>query len=470
MCESPISIRARFSVGSHTTQPVSRYVPCSNCIECRDTKQNGWRLRLKYECEDLYQRGGYGLFVTLSYNPSHLPFKVFNGKKIPCFSPSDIDSLLNNLKVYMHRNFGKGSYRYFLCSEYGHFTKRQHYHLMLLCEKHVDNYVSVVEQIRKIWSENRNLGFVFPKYKNGRYIDDEGNENSPLFRDPKASSIYASKYITKDMSYFDLPDVADWLQSDKDNKRYAAFHRQSKGIGLALYNKLSQLPKEELLKVLVNGIYDPYTQYHQPIPDYITSKFVYEFHKRCKDYDHHFVNGKLVHDPYIYDRYVTPLGYEYFLRYAKRRFTQTCLDILNFSIIEQYNLCQDDINKLSMLHLLYDGYNLRALNKMKLSCDCAPLFDLDTFCHLYAETKRLLYKRNDFYPAGSRYLSSVEINDIKELQVYLLLFRQWRKDILVNKNIPKIKERLDRSAYIHRYRHKYNILNVPQEITSLPFT
>ena len=121
MCTTTLHIRAKSLLG------MSYDVPCGNCLECRSLSQNSWVTRLGFDLKDLYDNGGLAVFLTFTYNNELLPTSAFLGKEfIPCFRREDILGFLNNLKVLVNRRYGKGMYKYFLCSEYGKFTKRPH--------------------------------------------------------------------------------------------------------------------------------------------------------------------------------------------------------------------------------------------------------------------------------------------------------------------------------------------------------
>ena len=164
MCTTTLHIRPKSLLG------MSYDVPCGNCLECRSLSQNSWVTRLGFDLKDLYERGGVAVFLTFTYNNDCLPYCAFLSEvPIPCFRRDDVLSFFNKLKVYVHREYGKGMYKYFFCSEYGKFTKRPHYHGLFLLEPGVDA-TWFAETCRALWSH----GFMFPRYKDDRYIDNLG--------------------------------------------------------------------------------------------------------------------------------------------------------------------------------------------------------------------------------------------------------------------------------------------------------
>lgn len=89
----------------------------------------------------------------------------------------------------MYRKYGRGAYKYFIAMEYGKNTKRQHLHGLFFLSSAVD-YVFFCELCRELWT----YGYTFPKYdkRTRRYVDDDGNDNSPLIRSRVKGSIYVS--------------------------------------------------------------------------------------------------------------------------------------------------------------------------------------------------------------------------------------------------------------------------------------
>lgn len=189
MCTSTLHINPKSYLG------MSLDVPCGQCLECRSLSQNSWVTRLGFDLKDLYSRGGVAVFLTFTYNNECLPWSNFGFNsygKIPVFQRKDQLSFLNNLKVYVHRKYGKGMYKYFFCAEYGKYTKRPHYHGLFMLEPCVDP-TWFAELCRKLWD----YGFMFPRRKGDRYVDNNGATSSVTLRNLQGACKYVSKYITK---------------------------------------------------------------------------------------------------------------------------------------------------------------------------------------------------------------------------------------------------------------------------------
>lgn len=86
-------------------------IACGQCVGCRLERSRQWAIRCVHEA----QMHNENCFITLTYNPKHLP--------------KDKSLNVEHFKKFMKR-FRKryGKVRYFHCGEYGEKTKRPHYH------------------------------------------------------------------------------------------------------------------------------------------------------------------------------------------------------------------------------------------------------------------------------------------------------------------------------------------------------
>lgn len=274
MCTSTIRIMPKKHLG------MSYDVPCGDCLECRSLSQNSWVTRLGFDLQDLYSNGGKAIFLTFTYNEDCLPhtdFGLLDYDIVPCFDHEDILRTLNKLKVYVNRKYGKGQYKYFWCSEYGKFTKRPHYHALFMLQKDVDS-VWFAETCRQLWD----FGFMFPRRKGDRYVDNKGCTSSIELRNRQAACKYVSKYITKDLDYCNLPVIKKYLDVRKslpvDVRRYynkfLPKHFQSKGIGASLLKH--GCDPVTLLDYVKNGIYNPTTCKMDVLPRYYVEKLCFD--------------------------------------------------------------------------------------------------------------------------------------------------------------------------------------------------
>lgn len=271
MCTNPLHLQ-RPNLG------FSFDVPCNTCLECQSASQDSWLFRLSCDLDALYRRNGFGVFLTFTYSDVCLPHSDFGLRcePQPCFNSDDSTRFLNKIKVYMSRTYGKGSYKYFVCSEYGKFTKRPHLHALFLLESFVDFY-QFCEKCRQYWT----YGFTFPRQVNGRYYDNNMHLTTPLLHNPQQCCKYVIKYITKDMFFYELPLIQRYIDVRKDLpsnvrshfNKYLPHHFQSKGIGSSFFSKCDT-PKS-LLNCVTNGVVNPATLKVVQLPRYYVEHFAF---------------------------------------------------------------------------------------------------------------------------------------------------------------------------------------------------
>lgn len=291
MCTSPLHLH-RPNLG------FSFDVPCYDCLECRSASQDSWVFRLGSDLDDLYKRKGFAVFLTFTYNDKCLPHTDFGlrGYEVSCFSADDVSRFLNKIKVYMSREYGRDSYRYFWCSEYGKFTKRPHYHALFMLRKDVD-FVQFCEKCRQYWLH----GFMFPKFQNGRYVDNFGHTTSPLLHNPQHACKYVCKYITKDIDFYALPTIKKYVEIrnilPKDIRTHfnkcLPRHFQSKGIGQSFFSSCST--PDSLLECIEHGVVNPTNRRIVQIPRYYVEKFAFS-HKVVKIQGNNHVIRNLLDD------------------------------------------------------------------------------------------------------------------------------------------------------------------------------
>lgn len=309
MCTSPLTIINKSPYQVYDLSPKKYQVPCGKCLECRSLVQSDWCTRLSYEINMFYRNGGIGVFLTFTYNDDNLP--VFAPLNQPCFRHDDVLKFLDRLNLYMQRTYGPYMYKYFICSEYGKNTQRPHYHGAFLLQHCVD-WPSFVEKCRELWSEH---GFMFPKFDGHHYVDNDGLIVTPTLRNGAASAKYVSKYITKDLSFYNIPSISAYL--DKRNKsfdvpynqrkelikRCLPKHWQSKGIGLSQIDYIKQFDPASVSIALKNGVYEPLSGEVVPLSSYIINKLMY---KSVKSTRLSLTTGKP-----LYDRFLTDFGRKY---------------------------------------------------------------------------------------------------------------------------------------------------------------
>lgn len=300
MCISPRTLYDN-SVYHHEYYSVrTRQVPCGECEECREAKRSEWYTRLCFEIDHTYKNGGCCVFLTFTYNDAHLPHYTDGSISFPCFNHNDVLTFTDLFETHCARAFGKGSFKKYFVSEYGKNTKRPHYHSLYFLKKGVD-YIRFVELARSDWK----FGFLFPKFDKYRniYVDNDGRPDSPLLHNIGAGARYVSKYVTKDISFYEIPEVSDYL-SKKTNKsllkKYLPKAWMSKGIGYCALDGINVNSVDTVRQLLNEGITNPLTLEKFPCPRYILDKLRYHkvLSKRISP-----TTGKP-----LYDRFLTELG------------------------------------------------------------------------------------------------------------------------------------------------------------------
>jgi hypothetical protein len=296
-------------------------VPCGKCLECRSAKVSEWQTRICFELDALYKRGGVAVFLTLTYNSLHLPHVTLSTsddkQTIECFNHDHVLQFLNVVKVYMHKKYGKFSYKYFLVSEYGGTTTRPHYHVIFFLQPHV-NWFNFVEKCRDKWS----YGFLFPKFdaRLSCYVDSYNQPTEPpVIKSLHGCAKYVSKYITKDMDFFGLPIVVQFIHEHPHYRaliaKYLPKHWQSNKLGISVIDHLDLLDDASFSDAFRNGILNPVTFKYVPIPQFVINKLLYINVKSDRI-------GK--HGKFLYDRYISDYGRTFFKQVFLTRLARTC--------------------------------------------------------------------------------------------------------------------------------------------------
>jgi len=116
-CISPIRLKG--SDGKY------RLFPCGRCCVCKSKKSSTWFYRLKIEQKHSFR----SYFVTLDYDPEHVPLVVRDDKFLMAFKYKDVQQFHKVLREELRKN--NLTFRFYLVSEYGTKGKRPHYHEIL---------------------------------------------------------------------------------------------------------------------------------------------------------------------------------------------------------------------------------------------------------------------------------------------------------------------------------------------------
>lgn len=380
MCTSPIKIKNHSVYNVGYNQPSFYDVPCGKCLECRNLGMSEWQTRLSYEIDSLYKRKGVAIFLTFTYNDDNLPYIQLGDVMQSCFDRKSVLKFLNQLKVRIYRLYGKRSYKYFFTSEYGSHTKRPHYHALFFLEN-VVNPTVFAETCRDLWV----YGYMFPKFDlhKNTYVDNFGKPSQITIRSLAGGAKYVSKYITKDLSFYDLPHISAYLADNKNcDKNFLPKHWQSNGLGYSLVeNLLADRYDEVAINVaLTQGVFNPLFGKLMPIPRYAINKLMYSnvYTGRVN------VNGRK-----LYDRELSAFGKVYLRNKISVKLSQTCGDIYSFlANISSYDkyIKQNGLERI---------YKLAPLFTNKVS-DCKTLATY-MLVWKYIPKKEIIYHINQSY-------------------------------------------------------------------------
>ena len=276
---------------SYTPFSYCNYISDSSDIQ-QNIRQSEFCLRLQAETYDTISKGGDVLMLTFTYSDKCLPhfFNPDTKEWVICFNRDDLRKFFNRLKVLFSRAFPAEElmYKYFLCCEYGKNTKRPHYHALFFVSKGVD-LSKFISLCRKAWT----FGWMFPT-PFGNVV-----QHAKL-RSYEKGAAYASKYVCKDLSFYNLPAV-DHLLKYRDSVKddYKTFKivsdcfpriYQSNGIGASLVTQL----ENDFSNVLKNGVFNSLSKNYAPVPRYVYNKF---FYKNVPAFDSRIgYRGRLLYD------------------------------------------------------------------------------------------------------------------------------------------------------------------------------
>ena len=289
MCLTPIRIRNRSRhYSSDGMQRRWLMVPCGHCAECIAAKRRQWYMRNYWHCKECYDKDGFVLFDSMTYDDAHLPhlsefIPSLKGTDLdfPCFDKRDLDNFLTHLRTTLTRRGYQmaNNFDYFYSTEYGSddeyiddrgrhrkATFRPHYHFLFYCR--VPNLTPEVlaQQIYDSWAQGRTdcvnetdglrRGYM---YLHNVFSRKYGRKDDVSLR--KVSN-YVAKYVMKEPEYkakvdarvreafssllsTDMPTVAGLMEYlgcesvselEKKYRDYIEsyvrmFHNQSKGFG-----------------------------------------------------------------------------------------------------------------------------------------------------------------------------------------------------------------------------------------------
>lgn len=189
-------------------------IDCGKCLPCLTKRRQEWTIRLEQE----FKHSKGALFVTLTYDPKHMPNDNSLNKK--------------HVQDYMKRlrkRDGTNKIRYYLTGEYGSKGARPHYHVLL--------FNATEQHARKSWNDSRGnpIGYVHigkvtlasiaycTKYIVQPELKTEGKQK-PFALMSRAYGIGAH-YLTDEMVAWHKEDDRNYIVSDKKKIRLPRFYK-----------------------------------------------------------------------------------------------------------------------------------------------------------------------------------------------------------------------------------------------------
>ena len=454
MCTRPLRLESH---SVYFDKRVSQYfheVPCGVCEECREAQKNEWCTRLQFEISHYAKIGGKVIFLTFTYNEMCIPTLELLDEdcveSVKCFNGDDILKFLDMLNSKVQYQYGKKKYKYFICSEYGKYTRRPHYHGCFFLHPDID-YKDFTELCRELWTK----GYTFPKYDKRRkmYVDNEGCSSSPLLKgfikdsgiSLEAGARYVSKYVTKDMSYYELNPVLMKFYNNKSwrkaNRKYLPKHWQSKGIGYSIFENIDLSKYEDVVELIDKGVRNPLTISEKnnnriSLPQYVINKLLYYNVKSDRISE---TTGKP-----LYDRKRTDFGMRYLPVEFERKVRRQCLKMSDVfqqsSAFENYEDVLKELNKMkitdlsnpdsfvpvAMYHVIYKSLTPHFIGYFRENYGRFPkVFDLADATKVYSlakdcETAERIGKPSDLFTRQK---------EIRTFSTYSLLYRRYFGDV-----------------------------------------
>lgn len=298
---------------------------CGQCLECQQNIKDDWFIRNYAQFKDTTANGGCCYFLTLTYAETPRFSRSYFGKAedshdifecdidVPCFSLDHIQTFTKNLQKYAKRRYGKHmSIKHMIFPEYGSRTKRPHYHCLFYTSHYISpqNFYRLVdgyENDTKRKKGGQKWDFSKPYFKT-RYHDGAHERGAwthgwVLVSKPSKGGMtvknyqsikYCAKYATKDMSFYNLPEIKHYLSSIHDksiypdhdervklNNEFSKFstrHRQSPSLGFNWLFYKFQLQYDDIIKNGFKIDFDLTCKSYR-LPEYYKRKILYRYVK-----------------------------------------------------------------------------------------------------------------------------------------------------------------------------------------------
>lgn len=215
-------------------------VPCGQCGECRQRRQDDVSARVYYEYLNCIKSGGFVFFQSYTHNEDTVPW--CHG--VRCFDPSDYRTFYHNLRnAFVKLGYKKIPVKNFWVSEFGGLTYRPHYHCLHFVYAQDVTPEQFARMTEVAWSFAGERSFQKCERFSFGFCDtnnpDPSRRHTPRSRvvDGFGALSYVSKYVCKDLDFIEVltnqkNSSYDGLPlSDEEKKRMYPYTRQSNGIG-----------------------------------------------------------------------------------------------------------------------------------------------------------------------------------------------------------------------------------------------
>lgn len=484
MCLNPIKIRNPKKAIAYGS-PFDMEVPCGHCSECLEAKKNDWYFRCYYEAKSTWDKNGYILFDTLTYDNEHLPhlndffndeYQLPHSDNVSCFDLEDYRLFMVRLRrALTYKGFDvANNLKYFLTSEYGdddRYTHRPHYHVLFFVTDPTLDPITLSTMINECWQNGRTDG---APYKGAAYLYKKRVFGYRYNCDAVHMQMvcnYVAKYVAKDSEFSQTVEgrlnrifeknFGKYWQTNKDIlngykfllRQVLQFHRSSQGFGADFlkYNDIHDIMETGMMSMpdKKNVVR------HHPLPMYYQRKLFYNI-----------VKG--LHGEYKWQ--LNELGKDYKIKRAAKS-VDLLTDRFNDWMynMSQFNYYHDSNDKdwyttiLSRFMALNDGRDLRQFAKYlvyykgriksaaqieremngKFYCDDAEEF----LRHSYDEKSANLYNYStsaDTSLFGDSFVTDKDLGDI----------HQWREE-----GIPSEYKRFRTGSLLSRnyFRQDVNV-------------
>lgn len=224
--------------------PLYLVVPCGKCTLCSNKKANEWMFRSA--CENKYSQTP-PLFITLTYNNSHLPKNGLVKK--------DLQLFMKRIRIQLSRAGYDVNLRYMACGEYGSKFGRPHYHLVLWNFPNLPTAQNTLDIVERAWSIAENafdydticpIGFCYVRQCDYGAVS------------------YICKYMRKKQT----------IPSRYTEPTFFLSSRRNGGIGAQYANEMTAYYRANPEQLDIS-IYDPYSNrtFTAKIPQYFKRKF-----------------------------------------------------------------------------------------------------------------------------------------------------------------------------------------------------